>query len=139
VKEEKKMVRKIMVVDDDPDIIFTVKEGLELMDDEYEVISAGGGKECLEILQRSSPPDLIVLDIMMPELSGWQVLEYLQEDENWSHIPIIFLSARTDPAAKRGGKLFGKDYIEKPFDIDDLKLRIDQVLEKKHKLHLGEQ
>lgn len=121
-------MKKIMVVDDDKDQIFTLRHALETEDDEYDIISAESGVKCLQLLQNKQIPDLILLDIMMPEMSGWELYKRLQANQEWRNIPVVFLTARTDNDARKAGSFFGEDYIEKPFDIEDLKQRIDNVL-----------
>ena len=98
--------------------------------DEYEVIPARNGVECFELLKNNEIPDLILLDIMMPEMSGWQVFDKLKENPAWKDIPIVFLTARTDEMAENAGSFLGDDYIEKPVDAKELKKRIDKVLKK---------
>ena len=121
---------KIMVVDDDPDQISTVKYVLESLDEKYEVIGANDGTQCLQLLKEDKIPDLILLDIMMPEMNGWEVYNHLKENSLWKDIPVIFLTARTDRVAKNAGGFLGDDYIEKPFNRDELMKRIEEVLNK---------
>ncbi len=118
-----------MVVDDNPDLTFSIKRGLEDLDDDVVVWEADSGKKCLKFLEQKKIPSLILLDIMMPGLNGWETFDKIRENEAWKHIPIVFLTARTDDIARNAGKFLGKDYIEKPFDILDLKQRIDHVLQ----------
>jgi CheY-like chemotaxis protein len=122
------MRKKIMVVDDDPVQTFTIKEVLEDSGGEYDVIRVDSGMRCLEILKDNEIPDLILLDIMMPGMSGWETFDRLKENPTWKKIPIIFLTARSDEIAKNAGRFLGDDYIEKPYDVEDLKKRIDKVL-----------
>jgi DNA-binding response OmpR family regulator len=122
------MAKKIMVVDDNPDVIFSVKSGLENVTDDFRIIGVESGKKCLEFLE-TEKPDLILLDIMMPGMSGWKTFDKIKENESWKKIPVVFLTARTDRVAKNAGGFLGEDYVEKPFNIKDLKLRIDQVLD----------
>ena len=124
---------KIMVVDDDPDILFSIKNGLEIESNKYKVFSAKSGKECFDFLKNNEIPDLILLDIMMPEMSGWDVYDCVNKNPDWKNIAIIFLSARSDAVAKKAGGFLGDDYIEKPVAIEDLIKRIDQVQKKKKK------
>lgn len=124
-------MKKIMVVDDDPDQISTVKYVLESLNNKYEVIGANNGIQCLQLLKEKNIPDLILLDIMMPEMNGWEVLNRLKENSTWKDIPVIFLTARTDEVAKNAGGFLGDDYIEKPFNRKELIKRIDDVLKKK--------
>lgn len=124
------MVKIIMIVDDNPDVRFTIKQGLEKLDKDYKVIGAESGKKCFELLENNQLPDLILLDIMMPEMSGWEVLNRLRENHKWSNIPLVFLTVKTDYFSKTFGRTVTMDYIEKPFEIKDLKRRIDNVLRK---------
>jgi len=121
-----KMIKKIMVVDDNPDILLSIKNGLE-DSAEYKVIGAESGKKCLEILE-TEMPDLILLDIMMPEMSGWETYDRIKENEAWRKIPLVFLTARTDKIARDAGDFLGEDYIEKPFEIGNVMERIDKIL-----------
>ena len=121
-------MKKIMVVDDEPDQIYVIKKSLEKAGVTYEIITANSGAQCLEFLEKNQIPDLILLDIMMPEMSGWIVFDKLKDNVMWEKIPIIFLTARTDKIAENAGGFLGDDFIEKPFDTKDLKSRIDKVL-----------
>ena len=121
------MVKKVLVVDDNPDVIFTVKSGLESLDNKFKIQGVNSGRKCLEFL-KNEKPDLILMDIMMPEMSGWKTFDKIKENTNWKDIPIIFLTARTDRVAKNAGGFLGEDYIEKPFEIKDLIGRINKVL-----------
>lgn len=127
------MVKNIMVVDDNPDVVNVVKQGLEyIYPSEYKVICAKSGKKCFELLEKyDSIPDVILLDIMMPDMNGWEVFDRLKLNPSWKDIPIIFLSGRADRVAKSAGRFLGDDYIEKPFEIMDLKNRIDKILQHK--------
>ena len=120
-------MKKIMVVDDEPDILSTVGQMLELSG--YEVIKATDGKDCLNKLHTLPiNPDLIVLDIMMPEFSGWDVAAKLKENSKWKGIPIVFLTAKGDAMSIGMGGLTAVDYIVKPFDVKDLIFRIKKIL-----------
>jgi len=120
------MVKKIMIVDDNPDIILSIKSGLEFVASDYEIIGAESGEKCLELLETETP-DLILLDIMMPEMSGWETFDKLKGNASWGKIPVVFLTARTDRVAKNAGGFLGDDYIEKPFEIAELKRRLDEI------------
>ena len=124
--------KKVLVVDDNPDIRLTVKEGLEAIDENIEVIGVESGEDCINLLNKEEfKPDVILLDIMLPEMSGWEIYNRLKENAKWRDIPIIFLTARTDDKARKIGSFLAEDFIEKPFDIMDLKERIEKVLERK--------
>ncbi len=124
------MKKTVMVVDDSPDIIYSVKNGLEEIGGEYEIIAAESGEKCLEYLNDNKIPDIIILDIMMPGISGWETYDKIKENEKWKNIPVVFLTARTDKIAENAGNFLGDGYIEKPFDLRDLKNRIDKLVKK---------
>jgi CheY-like chemotaxis protein len=128
------MVKKIMIVDDNADVILSLKYGLEdAAKNEYQVIGAESGKQCLALLQRNQIPDLILLDIMMPEMSGWETFDKIKQNDAWREIPVVFLTARTDKIARNAGKFLGDDFIEKPFEITDIKDRLIKILGSKQK------
>jgi len=119
----------IFVVDDEPDVTQSVKWALEYLNpSKYDVICVDNGRECLELLQEKQIPDLILLDIMMPGMSGWMLSDRLRGNSSWKKIPIVFLTARRDEFAEKTGRKIAKDYITKPFDIHDLKNRVNKVL-----------
>jgi len=90
----------------------------------YEVMAAFSGKEALTMLSRRKP-DLILLDIMMPEMDGFEVCKKIKEDDNFSDIPVIFLSALSETDSKvKGFKVGGVDYITKPFQREEVLARI---------------
>ena len=120
-----------MLVDDEQDQIFSIKTGfIELYPNLYEIIPAENGKKCFELLEKNIIPDLILLDIMMPEMSGWDVFDKLRANQKWKGIPVIFLTARSDGLATSAGAMIADDYIEKPIEISELKIRIEKVLNK---------
>ncbi len=126
------MKKKIMVVDDEPDQVYTIKQFFEFSG-KYEVIGANSGMECVELLKNKKIPDLILLDIMMPEKSGWDVFAQLKEKTEWREIPILFLTALADEYSKGFGSISADDYIEKPYDLEELKKRIEKILKKTKK------
>ena len=125
------MTKKIMICDDDPGVIFTVKTGIENLDSDYEITTVNSGKSCIEILEKEGLPDLLLLDIMMPDMSGWETYQKIRETHSNKELPIVFLTARTDRIAKEAGGFLAEDYIEKPFKVPELKERIDKILKKK--------
>ena len=124
------MAKTIMIVDDEPDVLYTIKQGLEKLNPNYKVVGAESGKKCLDFLENNQIPDLILLDIMMPGMSGWEVLNRLREKAKWRNIPVVFLTAKTDTFSKTFGITVAMDYIEKPFEIVDVKNRIEKVFQK---------
>jgi CheY-like chemotaxis protein len=124
-------MKTVLVVDDNPDVINSLKIGLEDATREYRILGAENGQKCLQLLKDNIKPDIILLDIMMPQMSGWEVFDRIKKDPTFSTIPIIFLTARTDRIAKNAGGFLGDDYIEKPFDVTDLKKRMEIVFRNK--------
>jgi DNA-binding response OmpR family regulator len=118
---------RILIVDDEPDIVETLAFRLE--QEGYAVITAGDGLEGLE-KARNESPDLIVLDVMMPKLDGFQVARLLKFDEQYQHIPIVMLTAKTQEQDEATGiKTGADDYVKKPFDsqtlMDVIRKRLD--------------
>jgi len=114
---------KILVVDDEKNIVDIVKAYLEK--EGYRIIVAYDGESALE-LARKQPPDLIVLDLMLPEISGWDICRILREK---SDIPIIMLTARDEVTDRIVGLEMGADdYVTKPFDPKELVSRVRAVL-----------
>jgi putative two-component system response regulator len=122
------MVKTILVVDDYDDIVLSVKNVLEDTTEEYQVIGVDSGEKCLQVLQGDHLPDLILLDIMMPGMSGWDVAARIKENDRWSAVPIVFLTAVGDEMSAGVGRLASEDYIVKPFDIVKLKDCIKRIL-----------
>ena len=125
------VIKKIIfVVDDEPDVTQSVKWALEYLNpSEFDVTCVESGQDCLRLLEDKKIPNLILLDIMMPGMSGWMLSDRLKENSSWKKIPIVFLTARRDEFAESTGRKIAKDYIKKPFDIHDLKKRIKKVLQ----------
>lgn len=108
----------VLVAEDDGDICDLVEMVLE--EDEYTVVTAPNGAEALDLAKRS-PPDLCVLDVMMPKLDGVELTRALREHEATKEVPIILLSARTQwEAVVRGREAGADEYLTKPFIPDDL-------------------
>jgi len=122
------MVKTILVVDDFQDIIISVKCVLEDATKEYQVIGVDSGEKCLQVLDGDHLPDLILLDIMMPGMSGWDVAARIKENDRWSAVPIVFLTALGDEMSAGLGLLASDDYIVKPFDIVKLKECVKRIL-----------
>ncbi len=113
----------ILIVDDEPSIRFLLRQ--ELSEAGYQVIEASGGLEAVEIA-RAQKPDLVLLDVMMPGLSGFDVTSVLKSDERTSHIPILILSIIED--RERGFRLGADDYLTKPIHSDKLLASISSLL-----------
>jgi len=120
------MSQKVLVADDDPDILAIVKVNLEL--DGFEVETAVDGEDALR-KATTSPPNVIILDIMMPRMDGLTALHRLRTQATTANVPIVLLTARGLPEDRvRGLELGADDYITKPFDITELAARIRAVL-----------
>ena len=122
--------RTIIVVDDEPMIVKVVKDIFK--EEGYKVITALSGQEALEKLDKTKV-DLILLDIMMPGMDGWDTCAKIKDNKKTENIPIIFLTAKADPISRSMGGLASTDYITKPFGIKDLKDRVDSVIKSKNK------
>lgn len=121
-------MKKILVIEDNKDIRSNISELLTLSN--YDVFTAENGKAGVE-QAITIIPDLILCDIMMPELDGYGVLYMVQHNSQLQNVPFIFLSARSEPNdIKRGLSLGADDYITKPFDTADLLSRIEYRLNK---------
>lgn len=117
--------KKILVVDDDKAI--TTLLGNLLMKQGYEVLVAFDGLDGM-VQVRKNIPDLIILDIMMPEINGYEVCSNLKFDEKFKHIPIIVLTSREQELDARIGQLMGISYMHKPIDVKILLEKIQAVL-----------
>jgi PleD family two-component response regulator len=112
----------ILVVDDTPDNLHLLSQ---LFKDEYRVKIAHNGEKALSIAQTDTPPDLILLDIMMPGLDGFEVATQLRAHPSSEHIPIIFVTAMTDDAARlKGLELGAVDFVTKPIQPEILQVRV---------------
>ena len=110
--------KRILICDDDPVILRLLQVNLEL--EGYEVLQAHHGEEALEIAS-AELPDLIILDIMMPKLDGYQTAERLKSQDDTKEIPVVFVSAKAQQSDIEKGKSYGvADYLTKPFDPTDL-------------------
>ena len=132
---------RILIVDDEPINVMIANKILQK--NGYETIIAANGKEALE-KAAGEPVDLILLDIMMPEMSGFEVCSRLQEDEKTKNVPVIFLTAVTDKESiVTGFNKGGKDYLTKPFNTPELlarvKTHIDLKLSRDKQQHLIEE
>ena len=117
----------ILVVDDKPE---NIHELISVLSTEYRVIIATDGNNALDLVQSSTPPDLILLDIKMPGMDGFEVCRRIKATEGGNRIPVIFVSGLNATVEKvRGFSVGAADYITKPFDIDEVRARIHVHLE----------
>lgn len=132
---------RILVVDDEPGIVDIAKANLEGFG--YSVIPAYDGEEALKKVKEEMP-DLVVLDILMPEMDGWEVLERIESDPELSGIPVIMLTARvSDEDVLRGLEAGAVEYMTKPFYPQDLVAAVkinlqvfDPLLRQQHRRQL---
>jgi DNA-binding response OmpR family regulator len=116
----------VLVVDDDPVILKLLEVNFEM--EGFEVVRAADGAEGLE-RARAVLPDIVILDVMMPRMTGYEVAKALREDEHTAHIPIIFVTARAQSQdVERGMEIGVDDYVTKPFDPLDLIARVNTLL-----------
>ena len=117
----------ILVVDDVPENIHELAGALS---GEYRVLVANSGAKAIELVQGAQPPDLVLLDIVMPEMDGYEVCRRIKATEAGNRIPVIFLSIVDQVVEKvRGFSIGAADFITKPFDIDEVRARIRTHLE----------
>ncbi|MDI6891614.1 MAG: response regulator [Actinomycetota bacterium] len=129
-------MKRILVVDDEPDIVALIR--LKLMREGFEVVEAHNGEAAIKMVA-SSKPDLIILDIMMPGMNGWEVNERLKANPEYRDIPVIMLTALNEFDEQFKSLWAGvRDYITKPFDFDELVSSVRKVLSEKKIERSGE-
>jgi DNA-binding response OmpR family regulator len=120
------MSKKILIADDEPNIVAAIE--FLLTQGGYEVHTARDGGEALRLVERIVP-DLVLLDVMMPQTSGYEVCQRIRKREEWRHIKIIMLSAKGRDAEVNKGLSMGADlYVTKPFSTRELMARIKGLL-----------
>jgi len=127
---------RILIVDDER---YNIKVLAEVLRNDYKIIAAKTGEQALAVVQGPTPPDLILLDIMMPEMDGYEVCQRLKNDSRSMHIPVIFISAldASDDEC-RGFELGAVDYITKPVKPVIVKARVRTHIQLKQKSDLLE-
>ncbi len=117
---------KIMVVDDDADILGLVARVVGKLG--HQVATASSAREALELVDERGAPDLVVLDVTMPEKDGLELLQELRAREGMANLPAIFLSARVQESDIEAGRALGAEYLTKPFVATALRLKIERML-----------
>ncbi len=122
--------KSVVCIEDEPEMIDLIK--LILGRKGFELAGAMGGREGLELIRRSKP-DLVLLDLMMPDMDGWEVYQQLKSDEELKHIPVIIVTAKAQSIDKVLGLHIAKvdDYVTKPFGPQELLQSIEKVLSAK--------
>ncbi len=125
--------RQIICIEDDPEMIDLIR--LILGRKGFEVIGASGGREGLAKIHEISP-ELVLLDLMMPDMDGWEVYQQMKADEKTRSIPVIVVTAKAQMIDKVLGLTIAKvdDYIAKPFSPQDLLTSVDSVLNRKKEI-----
>ena len=128
--EDIKAVKHILCIEDEPEMIDLIR--LILGRRGFKVSGAAGGKAGLQAV-RDELPDLVLLDLMMPDMDGWEVYQQMKSDESTRHIPVIVVTARAQSIDKVLGLHIAKvdDYIAKPFSPQELLTSVEKVLSQK--------
>lgn len=121
------MPKKIVYIEDDLEMTYLIKMILERKG--YEIISTNDGMQGFEVIERVKP-DLVLLDLMMPNIDGWDIYHQLKSNENTNQIPVIVISAKAQPIDKVLGMQIAKvnNYISKPFKPQELLESIESIL-----------
>jgi PleD family two-component response regulator len=116
----------VLIIDDD---LMNIKALMHILESDYTIYAEKNGASCLESAKKIRP-DLILLDVVMPEISGFEVIEIIKADEDVKNIPVIFVTGKASPEDEvRGFKLGAVDYITKPFVAPVVKMRIQHQMQ----------
>ena len=122
----------VLIVEDNIELLRLMKR---LLQPRYHVITANNGREALQLIQ-TNKVDIVVSDVMMPEMDGYELTDHIKHNEIYSHLPVILLTAKTTEDDQQKALLTGADgYISKPFKIRDLQLRIDNLIANRQRIH----
>jgi CheY-like chemotaxis protein len=120
------MAKKVLVVDDHPDAVNILT--MVLQKGGYQTVSAQDGAEALQKIHKENP-GMVLLDVMMPKMDGYDVCRAVKADPETRHIPIVMLSARTDSASREKGRSLGAaDYLAKPIDPAEILKKVQEYL-----------
>ena len=123
----------VLIVEDNIELLRLMKR---LLQPRYHVITANDGREALQLIQ-TNKVDIVVSDVMMPEMDGYELTDHIKHNEIYSHLPVILLTAKTTEDDQQKALLTGADgYITKPFKIRDLQLRIDNLIANRQRIHI---
>jgi two-component system, sensor histidine kinase and response regulator len=131
LNEENSRVERILAIDDNPDNLILLQTFLEV--EGYEVELVSDGKNGLKQIAQS-PPDLILLDVMMPEMDGYEVTRRIRQNPDISYIPILLITAHHDASVVEGLDAGADDFVRKPFDHEELLARVRSMLRLKHSI-----
>ncbi len=122
---------RILIVEDNVELMMLMKR---LLHNRYHVMTASNGLEALNVI-RDNDVDIIISDVMMPAMDGYELTQAIKQDEQFSHLPIILLTAKTQEEDHQEAlKIGADDYITKPFRIKDLQLHIDNIVENRQRI-----
>lgn len=121
------MQKKILIVDDEPNIVMTLEYTFKKQD--FEVFIARDGSEAIQILDKNIP-DIVLLDIMMPNVDGYKTLEFIKKNEKLSKTKVVFLTAKNKASdVEKGLKLGADKYIIKPFSVKKIVVEIQELFD----------
>ena len=122
---------KLLIVEDNVELLMLMQQ---LLHPRYRIFTAQNGREALEVI-RSTNLDLIISDVMMPEMDGYELTKAVKNNADYSHLPIILLTAKIQDNDRQEALTIGADdYIAKPFRMNDLKLRIDNIIQNRQRI-----
>lgn len=127
---------RILVVDDSPDNVFLIQAILE--EEGYKISTAADGRSALTIIE-ASPPDLVLLDVMMPGMDGYEVTHHIRQNTKLPFMPILLITAYDQPSVAQGLDTGADDFIRKPVEVDELLARVRSLLRLKHSVDQQEQ
>ena len=124
-------IYRLLIVEDNAELLMLMRQ---LLKSSYHVYAAKNGREALDIIHQKDL-DLIISDVMMPEMDGYELTSAVKSDPNYNHLPIILLTAKTQEEDEEEALLAGADeFLTKPFRLSDLKLRIDNIIENRKRI-----
>ena len=124
--------KRLLLIDDDPNLILLVKDYLEFRG--YEVVTAENGQEALDVLDKDTP-DMIICDVMMPQMDGYSLVEHVRKNPRTNWIPVLFLSAKGQSQDRVKGLNTGADvYMVKPFEPEELVAQVESSLKQASRL-----
>jgi DNA-binding response OmpR family regulator len=130
---KKESAKRVLVIEDEPDMVRGLRDALQF--EGYEVISSGTGKEGIDLAQKKKP-DLIILDLMLPDVNGYSVCEKVRAFNQ--HVPIIMLTARNLESDKiRGLESGADDYVTKPFSVGEFLARVHAIFRRMERVQQG--
>ena len=132
-EDDDRDVYRLLVVEDNVELLMLMKQALK---SQYKVYLASNGVEALKIIHEKGL-DLIVSDVMMPEMDGFELTKQLKEDPNYAHLPIILLTAKRELDDEQRALVLGADdYLTKPFKLKELKIRVDNIIQNRKRIRV---